>query len=83
LDIQDIEAAESCAEIILNKVMTRLGYENEQDIPEAIAIRLIDGLEWCAPSPDIARLAAHKLVEDYELPRGVSGHLKKHFDLTY
>lgn len=65
------------------KVMTRLGYEGDQDIPEYVATRLINAIEWASPHYDMTKAIASHVIEECKLPVGTAVLMRKHFDLRY
>ena len=83
-DEDNDEGLVEIAKTIYTKVNTRLKYQNETNVPEYFAIRLIDAIEWSSPEYAFAKQIANNIVEsEYELPVGATAIIRKHFDLGY
>jgi len=70
------------AEQTFEKVMTRLKYIEEDNVPEYLAYRLLNAIEWVSPNLNLTKHIANRIVKHYSPPI-VKGILTRHFDLNY
>lgn len=80
----DEEQIASLADDIYGKVMLRLTRDDDVDpsVPEYVAVRLIDAIEWGSPHYEFTNQIAEHIVDTGELLSDkVKAILRKHFDL--
>jgi hypothetical protein len=80
----DDELLAGIAEDVYLKVIRRSMNRDEADIPEYIAYRMINAIEWASPSWEYTKQIAQFLIDGgYVLPTGTSAIIRKYFNLGW
>lgn len=87
LNPQELPIIEDIATLVYAKIKQRLAYEGEDiatSVPEYIAHRLINAIEWASPRVDYTpHIAEHLMDGSFAFPEKMSGIVRKYFDLPY
>ena len=87
LNPQELPIIEDIATLIYHKLKTRLAYEGEnisECVPEYVALRLMNAIEWASPRVEYTKhIAGHLMDGTFAFPAKMSGIVRKYFDLPY
>lgn len=87
LNPQELPIIEDIANLVYAKIKQRLAYEGEdieKAVPEYVALRLMNAIEWASPNVEYTKhIAGHLMDGSFTFPAKMSGIVRKYFDLPY
>ena len=82
-DAATMESIKASAKLVLEHSQYQAKRADATDIPEYLALEIIDLVEWCSDNPDLHSPVAKLVLDSGTFPQGVRLPVCRHFNLPY